>query len=151
MYVRSCDVAVTADELLRRATMVQTVHTAAVFSAKFGKLSALRHLIVKHRANVHEVLPCGLCVLCDRVHKTEVKAPVFERLGGTTHDQALRVSMAHGAAAGGQIEVLKYLAALSGSLDAPDIRNTAVGRNCAFAIRRPSDSCYCLLRVMCRR
>ena len=79
------------------------MHTAGVIAAWYGKESIIIHLVKSYNLSETAVRPCKVCLFCSGLS--------FFDNNDCAHDHQVSycVALAHGAAAGGQVQVLRSL------------------------------------------
>ena len=109
------------------ASFSQLLHTAGVIAARFNKLDILEHLVATSTLSLTELKPCKVCVLCRDV------SVIGKDRCSQDHEPSPYATIAHGAAAGGHLEVLRYLRARGASLKVADLVRSCLG---SFALCR---------------
>lgn len=111
----------------RMLAFSQSIHTAGVIAARFGRIDILDHLFSTTSLSVSRLETCGACVMC----------PEVGVLGKTKctedHEAVYSMTLAHGAAAGGHIPVLAYLKSRGANLSAVDAVRHGCFRTFVFA------------------
>ena len=93
---------------------LQLVHTAGVAAARFGKLDVIEHLLATTELSLIAANHCKICVFCPGVSVVGKDRCVRD------HFPASTVALAHGAAAGGHLDVMKYLRGRGADMNIPN-------------------------------
>ena len=86
-------------------------------AARLGSLPLLQHLVSKYGISLSTLGTCLICIQCDTIKFDEDHDD-----HNTEHCLIKDVSVAHGAAIGGAIDIMQYILVMGGSVTLDAVR-----------------------------